>query len=149
MFKKLWEASIWHRDAIPPEEFKYRSLKRVWLPVYDLIVMGAGIWATIFGSPLLHRLFPDDVIDLMGVLLAAAAFVCLCGVSFPRLWRVEIMGKIILVALLAAYAASVALFRLDPDPSAGFVVLVLILALPLPLFVLTLRGEEIKERREG
>jgi O-antigen ligase len=147
MLSSLYRASIWHPDSIPPDEWKYRSLKRVWLPAYDLVAIGAGMWAAMFGSPILHRLFPTEVIDLMGWLLAVSAFVCLAGVAFPRLWKVEILGKVVLVALLAAYAATVALFRTNPDPSAGFVCFIIVLALPLPMFRLTLLGEEIKERR--
>lgn len=141
-------ASIWHPDAIPPDEWKFRSLKRVWLPVYDVIAVLAGVWATVYGSPILHRLFEEDVIDLMGMTLTASAVVCLLGVAFPRLWKVEIAGKIILVALLGGYAIAVMLFRTNPDPSAGFIVFVLLLALPLPLFRLNLLGEEIKDRRD-
>lgn len=147
--RRLWRASIWHPDAIPPDEWKYRSLKRFFLPVYDLLAVGAGIWAALFGSPVLHELFDGQVIDVMGVLLATVATVCLLGVAFPRMWKWEIAGKVVLVALLGAYAAAVVLFRTNPDPGSGFVAFVIVLSLPLPVFRLALLGEEIKERREG
>ncbi|WP_170289820.1 hypothetical protein [Microbacterium oxydans] len=118
------------------------------MPVYDLIAIGAGIWAALFGSPVLHELFDEPVIDTMGTLLAIVATTCLLGVAFPHLWRWEICGKALLVALLAAYAAAVVLFRANPAASAGFVAFIIVLALPLPIFRLTLLGEEIKERRE-
>lgn len=146
--RRLWRASIWHPDAMPPDEWKYRSLKRLWLPVYDLLAIGAGIWAALFGSPVLHELFDGPVIDAMGILLTAVATVCLLGVIFPPLWRWEICGKVLLVALLGAYAAAVVLFRTNPDPGSGFVAFVIVLSLPLPIFRLTLLGEEIKERRD-
>lgn len=148
LLRAIARASIWHPDAIPPDEFKYRSLKRVWLPLYDGVAVGAGLWAAAFGSPLLHSLFDAQVIDVMGILLAAVATVCFLGVAFPALWRVEIAGKVTLMALLGSYAFAVALFRTNPDPAAGFVAFILALALPLPLFRLTLLGEEIKERRD-
>lgn len=147
--RRLYGASIWHPDAIPPDEWKFRSLKRVWLPVYDLLAIGAGVWAALFGSPLLHELFEEPVIDVMGAMLTVVATVCLMGIAFPLLWRWEIGGKVLLVALLGAYAAAVVLFRSNPSPEAGFVAFVVILALPLPIFRLSLLGEEIKERREG
>lgn len=149
MLRPLWRHSIWHPDAIPPDEWKYRSLKRVWIPLYDIIAVGAGLWAFLFGSPILHRLFAEGVVDFAGGVFAVAAMVCLAGVSFPHLWRVEIVGKVVLVALLGTYAVCVALFRSNPDPSAGFICFILILALPLPLFRLTLLGEEIKDRHDG
>lgn len=149
LLRRLWRASIWHPDAIPPDEWKYRSLKRFWLPVYDLIAIFAGIWAALFGSPVLQELFDGPVIDTMGILLTVVATVCLLGVVFPCLWRWELFGKAVLIALLAAYAAAVVLFRTNPAPSSGFVAFIIILSLPLPLFRLTQLGEEIKERREG
>lgn len=148
VFARLARASIWHPDAIPPDEWKFRSLKRLWLPVYDAIVILAGVWATAYGSPILHRLFHENVIDAMGMTLTVSAIVCLLGLAFPSLWRVEIIGKVTLVALLGGYAIAVMLFRTNPDPSAGFITFVLLLALPLPLFRLNLLGEEIKDRRD-
>ena len=142
----LYRASIWHPDAIPPDEWKFRSLKRVWIPLYDLVAAGAGIWALFFGSPILHRLFANGVVDFAGGVFAVSALVCLAGISFPRLWRVEIIGKLILLALLGTYAVCVAIFRSNPDQSALFVCFILVLAIPLPLFRLTLLGEEIKDR---
>lgn len=149
ILRRVWRASIWHPDAIPPDEWKYRNLKRVWLPAYDFVAIGAGVWAVLFGSPLLHSLFDKPVIDLMGLTLALVATVCLLGAAFPRLWRVQLGGKIVLLALLGLYAFIVAVFRTNPDPAAGFVVFVLVLALPLPAFGLELLGEEIKERNDG
>lgn len=45
MLCRLWRASIWAPGAIPPEEWKYRNLKRVALPVYDAIAVLAGVHA--------------------------------------------------------------------------------------------------------
>lgn len=149
VLQRLGRASIWHPDAIPPDEWKYRNLKRVWLPIYDGVAACAGVWAALFGSPLLHSLFDGPVIDAMGITLALVATVCFFGVAFPRLWRVEIAGKIILLSLIALYAFIVTVFRTNPDPAAGFVVFILILALPLPAFRLQGLGEEIKERNDG
>ncbi|WP_424462858.1 hypothetical protein [Pseudoclavibacter helvolus] len=148
MWRRLWRASVWHPDALPIEEFKFRSLKRVWLPLYDAAAFGAGLWAIVFGSPILHRLFHPDVIDLLGALLAVAAAVCFAGVAFPSLWRVEIAGKLVLLMLLAAYALTIIAFRTNPQPEALFVVFILVLGMPLPFFRLSLLGEEIKERRD-
>ena len=140
--------TIWHPDAISPDEWKFRNLMRVALPVYDAIVVGAGVWAMLWGSPILHRLFPEQVIVILGALLAVAGIACGVGAVFPALWRLEVMSKVALVALLGTYAVVVLLFRSSPDPSSAFVVFILLLALPLPLFRLSLLGEDIKERRE-
>jgi hypothetical protein len=146
---RAWEASIWHPAAIPPEEWKYRTLKRIWLPVYDVLVMFTGLWAILWGgSPLLRRMLPDDVIQMIGVLLMFVGFAALMGIAFPRFWRIEILAKIALVTLLTSYAASVWIFNLLGDLSSGLVSFIVCLGIPLALFRLQLLGEEIKERRE-
>lgn len=143
----LFRASIWHPDAMPPDEWKFRSLKRTWLPLYDLIVIGAGLWATAFGSPLLHRLFAEAVIDIAGIGLAVAGMVCLVGVIFPAFLHVEYIGKLTVLFLLAIYGGCVAFFPTRPDPQAGFVVFILALSIIPPLIRLSIIGEEFKERR--
>ena len=146
MLRRIWRASIWHPDAIPVEEWKYRNLKRVWLPLYDLIAVFAGIQAIAFGSTMLNRLFDPNMVDVLGMALTVTAVVCFLGVAFPALWRVEIVGKIVLVALIASYVVAIIAFAKPPGPSL-FVVGMLTFGLPLAFFRLNLLGEEIKERR--
>lgn len=144
MFSRLWRQSIWHPDAVPPEEWKYRWLKRIWLPAYDLLAIAAGIWAAVAGSPLLYTMFGSGgTVDALGIAFAIAATVCLAGVAFPALYKVEILGKVLLVGMLGAYAAAITL----SDSDAWFVSYVVLMTLPLPLYRLNLLGEEIKERR--
>lgn len=144
--RALWRASIWHPDAIPPDEWKFRNLKRVWLPLYDMIAIFAGVQAVLFGSTILNRLFPPSLVDLLGVILTIVATVCLGGVAFPRLWVVEIIGKVLLVGLVAGYVTTILMFSENPGPNL-FVVGMLTFGLPLAFFRLNLLGEEFKERR--
>lgn len=145
--RRLFAASIWAPGAIPPEEWKYRNLKRLWLPLYDLIAIYAGAQAMLFGSTILNRLFAPFVIDVLGLAMVIVATVCLAGVAFPRLWPVEIVGKSLLVALVAGYVTTILLFSESPTPNL-FVVGMLTWGLPLAFFRLNLLGEEIKERRD-
>lgn len=78
--------------------------------------------------------------------MSLVALVCLIGVAFPRLWVVEFVGKVLLVGIIAAYAATIFLFASNPNPN-DFIVLMLAFSLPFPLSRLNLLGEEIKERR--
>jgi hypothetical protein len=146
LLRKVWRASIWHPDAIHPAEFKYRNLKRIWLPLYDLIAVWAGINAVLYGSTLLNRLFPDPWVDVLGGLFTVVAVICLIAVAFPCLWAVEIVGKVLLVSLIAGYIATIVFFSTAPQPQL-FVVGVLAFGLPLALFRLNLLGEEVKQRR--
>ena len=144
--RRLWRASIWHPAAIAPDEFKYRTLKRVWLPLYDLIAVYAGIQVILYGSRLLNEMFSDGWVDAFGAIFTMVAVVCLVSVSFPRLWGVEIIGKVLLVSLIAAYITMIVFFSTAPQPQ-FFVAAMLAFGLPLALFRLNLLGEEIKQRR--
>ena len=117
----------------------------MWLPLYDLIAVFCGVEAFLSGSPLLNALFPADLIDALGVMMAAA-LVCLAGVAFPRLWLVEIVGRIILVGMISAYVATIMLLSQNAGSNL-FVVGMLTFGLPLAFFRLNLLGEELKERR--
>lgn len=146
--KRVWEASIWHPQSIPPSEFKYRNLKRVWLPLYDLVAVWAGINAIMFGSQLLDRLFTPAWVDMLGALFTTIAIICLVSVSFPCLWGLEIVGKVLLVGMIAGYITTIVFFSEAPQPQL-FVVGMLAFGLPLALFRLNLLGEEVKQRRVG
>jgi hypothetical protein len=148
--RALWRASIWHPDALP-EADKYRSLKRVWLPVYDVIAVLAGITAALYGSRLLDRLY-GDLTDAIGAFFAVIALVCLAGVAFPRLWAVELAGKSILIGMVIAYATAIVV---SPSPEqlaakeapSWFITVMLLLPLPLPIFRIELLVTEWADRR--
>ena len=145
--RRLFAASIWARGAIPPDEWKYRWLKRLWLPIYDLFATAAGICAVVFGSRLLNRLLDGAMLDAVGIVFTGIAFVCLLGVAFPRLWLVEIVGKVILVGMIGAYMSAIVLYPTVPNEAPNwFVFAMLGFGLPLAMFRLSLLGEEWKER---
>ena len=99
--------TIWSPGAIPTDEWKYRNLKRVWLPAYDVVAILAGVVATVQGSPLLNRLFSELLVNMFGTGMAVIAMICLLGVIFPALWAVELVGKAILVGIVSAYATTI------------------------------------------
>lgn len=144
--RRLWRATIWHPAAIPPAEFKYRNLKRIWLPLYDVVAVWAGISAVVHGSALLNRLFAPMWVDVLGIVFTTVAVTCLVSVSFPRLWAVEVVGKTLLVSLISGYITTILFFSSAPQPQL-FVVAMLAFGLPLAMFRLNLLGEEIKQRR--
>lgn len=148
--RRLFAASIWAPGAIPVDEWKYRNLKRFWLPLYDLLAMWAGVNAVIFGSRLLNRLLHDGLLDLVGIAFTLVAAVCLLGVAFPRLWAIEMVGKALLVGMVFAYMAAVILYPTpSPDETPNwFIVAMLGFGLPLALFRITMLGEEWKERHQ-
>jgi hypothetical protein len=145
---RLLARSIWAHDAIPLSEWKYRNLKRVWLPLYDVLAIAAGLSALAYGSRLLNRVLGTHAVDAVGAGFAVVAFVCLIGSAFPRLWLVAIIGKLVLVGIIVAYMAAIIIFPSVPDEAPNwFIVVMLAFGLPLACFQLNMLGEEWKDRR--
>lgn len=147
MFKHLFAASIWAAGAIPPEEWKYRNLKRVTLPFIDFMFILGGISAARYGVPAISEFFADFVVDLFSYTLSLVAFLCLLGVSFPRLWGLEAIAKSALVGLMGGYVVSLFLLTAAGEGNRGFVLIVAVVTLALPLWRLSLLGAEWQERR--
>jgi len=149
--RALFRASIWAPGALASEPRKYRSLRRVWLPIYDLIALMNGLLAFVFGSRILDQIF-GTMTDLVGLLFAAVALVCLVGVSFPKLWRVEFAGKVLLIGMVVGYIACILAFP-SPEQIAlkeapnFFVSGMLVFGLPLACFGLDLLTREEFDRR--
>ena len=111
MIGRLGSASVWAAGVVPTDD-PWRNAKRIWLPLFDVIMITSGINAIVFGSLLLDRLYGDftDIIGAAFVLVAAA---CLIGVVWPRMWPVEVVGKILLVSMIVGYVAAIIL---SPSP---------------------------------
>lgn len=143
--RAVGRASIWHRDSISIEDYGDRHTLRIWLPLFDLVAIGGGLWATFYGSPILRRLFPVDLVEVAAFAMALAATVCLIGVAFPRLWPIELIGKLGLIFLFGCYAGIVAFYPSNPDANNGFVVFVLILAMFTPFARVSKLAERLQE----
>jgi hypothetical protein len=122
-FKRL---TVWHPiNTDPADEDRWGP--RFWFPTYDVIAIILGLYAYYLGSPLLNRLFPPWLTDMMGLILVAAAVVCLIGVCFPILNYLELAGKLAIVFILGSYAGTVWFMATTGEPN-GFVVIILVMA---------------------
>ena len=144
--QRVYRQTIWHPDAIPDAEFKYRNLRRVWLPLFDALSVGIGFLAVQYGSTLLNNMFPVVVVDMAGSSFTLAATLALVGAVFPRLFLAEIVGKVVMVSLQGTYSVIIWASFLAGEVQSGFVAGMLMLPLILPFAVLQIRGEEIKQR---
>lgn len=119
-FKRL---TVWHPINTDPSD-NYRHGPKFWYPMFDLFMVALGVYAYFIGSPLLNRLFPSWFVDSLGLAIAAAAVLAAVGAMFPKLYLVELLGKLGLVFLLGGYAGTVAALSKVTDPN-GFVVITL------------------------
>ena len=147
LFRRLYRHSIWHPSAVEPDDFKYRNLKRVWLPLFDLLSVVIGLMAILYGSKVLNQLYPSVVIDLAGFTFLIASLAALVGLAFSRLWFVEVLGKIVMLSLLGSYSCAVTVLFVQGDVQSGFVAGMLMYPVLFPLFRLQVIGEEVKQRR--
>ncbi|QPX61879.1 membrane protein [Microbacterium phage DannyDe] len=106
-WERFKRATVWHPINTDPDD-DYRDGPRFWYPTFDLFMVALGVCAYYIGSPLLNKLFPVWFVDSIGVAIAAAAVLAGIGAIFPRLFMLEIGGKLALVFLLGGYAGTIA-----------------------------------------
>lgn len=106
MLSKLREHSVWAKGLYGPDEEAKRFFVNVVLPLYDLAVVAAGVLVVAFGLPTMETLFSPPLVDLLGYIVAIAGAVCLVGVTFPALWRIEVYGKGVLLGAIISYSLS-------------------------------------------
>ena len=147
LLQRVYRQTIWHPDAVEDDSFKYRNLRRIWLPLFDALSIWIGFLAVQYGSTSLNKMFPGVVVDVAGTIFTLAATLALVGVVFPRLFLAEIVGKVVMVSLLGTYSVIVWASFLAGEVQSGFVAGMLMLPLILPFAVLQIRGEEIKQRK--
>ena len=111
--RSLLRGTVWEKGALDEEPKKYRPLVRVWLPIYDGIAIAAGIFAVLFGSQLLDRIY-GDATDLIGGVFSLIAFTCLIGVAYPANWKLEVGAKIVMLSMLFSYVVAV---LVSPSPA--------------------------------
>lgn len=126
-WERLKRLTVWHPINTDPSDDD-RWTVRVWLPLYDLLAVSAGIVAFWIGSPFLNRLFPGWVVDTAALAFILAGLITLAGVTIPSLWRIEAGGKIAMSFLLTSYASLVMAFPAAGGISNLFVTIILVMS---------------------
>lgn len=143
----LLSHSVWAPDAIPAEEWKYRNLTRVVFPGIDIILALASFGAFFFGIPAVSEFYPKIVTTMLASLLTFAGIISFFGVGFPKLWRLEIMGKVVLFGILVIYFFSILILAIKGDGNRVFV-LGFVAGLLVPIvWRLSVLGAEWQKRR--
>lgn len=147
---KLWRASIWHPDAIPHNSaYIYVSpIKRVFLPTYDIIIVWLGLAGIVQGFQAVSAILPSIGPMVLYGLLVVAGLVCFAGCAFPRMWTVEIVGKIFIVSILTMIAIAMAIAGFTIPHHTGITVTPLVVGLLIPpLIRLWTLGREYGNRK--
>lgn len=137
---------MWAPDALAIDEWRWRGIRRVLLPIYDLAMMIGGVIGAYAGIPAIEKFFPETVTDIGSAALAGAGFACFIGVAIPRAWLIEAIGKLVILALLAAYGIAIFILAGDGDLTRGFVLIIAFCAMLVPAGRLAMITGEIQER---
>lgn len=149
LLAKFIARTIWAPDAIPLSEFKYRNLKRVVLPLIDVVWMIGGILGSNHGIPTLDKIYGPEVSGIGGVAFAVIAFVCLLGISFPSLWRLEIFGKSTLLGMVTGYIGALVFTAFVTQTSAAYVISLAAVSIIIIIWRLTLLAQEARDRNSA
>ena len=130
----LWRASVWHPTAIPHNSaYIYVSpLKRVFLPAYDVVILWLGLAGIVQGFQSMSAIMPAFMPFVLYTSLAIAGVVCFVGCAFPRLWKVEVGGKVVIVAILTMIAISMTIAGFTLPNHTGITVTPLVIGLLIP-----------------
>lgn len=144
---RLWKQTIWSSGAIPPEEWRYRSQKRFWYPLVDVLLALTGASAIRFGIPAINEFFTDEQVDFFGTSMIVWSLVALVGVVFYRLWWVEVIGKCLLIGHMTVYVTAVLTLTAFGDEARGFVIGIAMVATCVLMMRLSIVAAEWQERR--
>lgn len=149
--RRLGEASIWHPSAIPPHERKYAApLKRAVFPVFDIAVVVLGIAGMASGFQALRLTFPDPVPTILYGTLVAMGVACFIGCAFPRLWAIEIGGKILILMTLGVLFVAMIIAGVTVPGHTGIVIAPMVFVMMLiPFLRLWILGVEWGDRRDS
>jgi hypothetical protein len=137
------------------EDWRYRGQVRFAFPLTDLLFAYFGFTGALLGVGSVQEAAGDEWQLVWSAGIGVAALVAFIGVAFPKLWAVELGGKIMLVALVAPYIVLYAA-RGIADPHVTAIAGLEIILIIFPIwrigdlgFESWLRGYGKGARREG
>jgi hypothetical protein len=118
---RLYRASIWHPDAIPLDEYKYRNSKRILFPLIDITILLMGAAAFVWGIPSLSTFYDKWVVNVYSITLSSAAVLAFIGVAFPSMWKLELGAKATMLGQFTTLAACLIFLTADGNDGRGYV----------------------------
>lgn len=147
MMRALWRFTIWYPDALPATEgAASRELKRFVLPIFDVLVIVMGLNAVQYGMPSFNLVYSPMIAILAAWVLLFAGVLALVGISFPRLWIAEAVGKLAMVVVLGGYAGALWVLLAQGQWARAFVAAGLTAIIVLPMWNLARLGRERQGR---
>jgi len=129
--KRIFAASVWAPSGISAPDWRFRGIFRFVLPVTDLLFLWFGIVGCLNGVRSLQEAVGTEWQVGWSAGVALASFGALVGVSFPKLWGLELAAKCVLIGLVSAYVLVAVGNILEPHASATAGLVVILILLPI------------------
>lgn len=146
LLKRIARASVWAKDGIKPEHWRFRGIFRVVLPLTNVLFFWFGFVGVTRSVGSVAEAAGSSWQTFWSLGIAVAAVACLLGVSFPRLWAVEALAKAVLVGHVSVYVA-LYLTRGIHEPSVTATAGLMVILILLPIWRLGDLGLEWSERK--
>lgn len=132
MLKRIASATVWAPNGVRAEDWRFRGIYRFVLPVTDILFFWFGAAGWYNGVASVQDAAGIRWQEWWSLSLALAAAVAFVGIAFPRLWLVEVMGKIPLIALVFVYIViTFARGLSDPNIIATSGIIAILILLPI------------------
>lgn len=105
LLKRIARASVWAKDGIKPEHWRFRGIFRVVLPLSNVLFLWFGVVGVTRSVGSVAEAAGSNWQTFWSLGLAIAAVGCFVGVSFPKLWALEAIAKAVLVGHVSVYLA--------------------------------------------
>lgn len=103
LIHRIFRNSVWGRNGVPPEDWRYRGLYRWVLPLTDIFFFWFGAVGYWNGINTVEAAASQTWQEYWSLGIAISSTIAFIGVLFPKLWLVELLGKIPLVGLVSVY----------------------------------------------
>jgi len=101
--RKLFNQTVWAPGGVPDDLWEVRGLFRWVLPMTDVFFLWFGVWGITAGIGSVEAVTSSGWQVWWSLILSLASLGALVGVAFPKLRRVELYSKLVLVGTVSVY----------------------------------------------
>ena len=133
VLKRIAEASVWAPNGITAADWRFRGIFRWVLPLANLAFAYFGFVGFANGVGSVQHAAGDMWQLWWSGGIAFTSILCFIGVSFPKLWLLELCAKILMVSLVGSYI-SLYLSRGIDDPQVTALAGLITILIYLPIW---------------
>lgn len=129
-WSRFLRVTVWGPGGVRAQDWRFRGIFRFVLPSTDILFIYFGIVGWWNGVGSVEEVAGSQIQASWSLAIAFFGLAALVGVSFPKLWLIELGGKVVLIGLVSGYVL-LFLARGLSDPlvsaTAGLIVILILL----------------------